>query len=455
MGPERAAIYCRISDDRTGQGLGVERQREDCQRLAERLGWGIGAVYVENDTSAYSGKPRPQYMRLLGDIASGEIDGLAFYRNDRLHRSPAELEAFIDVIDTAGIPLQSVASGTWDLTTASGRLVARVLGAFARSESETMSERIKRKQQELRANGHHLGGRRCFGLTEGRTDLMDYEAALIRKAASDLLAGVSGRRIVAQWNAAGLTTTGGRQWNSTKLRDVMLSEWARGLTTDGTPAQWPTIIDATTAKRLDALYADPTRMSSRPGSKRKLLTGLLYCERCNEPLGARVNNGASSYGHQNPKGCALKIKAAAIDEDVSDRLQARINSYRAVMVTLEAVEPTADESELEGLVQEESDLTEMLGMGQIKAAAYAKAVAIIDQRRAVVLAGVRRDLEVEQDRAARAKAFSMAAKWDTLDVEDQRAVLRAFVERIELRPAPVKGRPTYDPDRVEVTWRKL
>ncbi len=34
---KRAAIYCRISDDREGLGLGVKRQEEDCLALAERM----------------------------------------------------------------------------------------------------------------------------------------------------------------------------------------------------------------------------------------------------------------------------------------------------------------------------------------------------------------------------------------------------------------------------------
>lgn len=36
----RAAIYCRISDDREGAGLGVARQDVDCREQADRLGWG-------------------------------------------------------------------------------------------------------------------------------------------------------------------------------------------------------------------------------------------------------------------------------------------------------------------------------------------------------------------------------------------------------------------------------
>ena len=50
--PLAAAIYARISRDREGAGLGVERQEADCRALAERLGWDVVAVYVDNDISA-------------------------------------------------------------------------------------------------------------------------------------------------------------------------------------------------------------------------------------------------------------------------------------------------------------------------------------------------------------------------------------------------------------------
>ena len=63
-----AAIYCRISDDREGAGLGVARQEADCRPLCERRGYSGDAIrlYIDNDVSAYSGKRRPEYERLPG-----------------------------------------------------------------------------------------------------------------------------------------------------------------------------------------------------------------------------------------------------------------------------------------------------------------------------------------------------------------------------------------------------
>ena len=68
--PLRAGIYARISSDREGEGLGVARQLEDCRRLAEARGWTVVERYVDQDVSAYTGKLRPEYGRLWGDIES-------------------------------------------------------------------------------------------------------------------------------------------------------------------------------------------------------------------------------------------------------------------------------------------------------------------------------------------------------------------------------------------------
>lgn len=64
----RAGIYARISSDREGDNLAIVRQLADCERLAERRGWTVAEKYVDSDISAYSGKRRPEYLRMLDDI---------------------------------------------------------------------------------------------------------------------------------------------------------------------------------------------------------------------------------------------------------------------------------------------------------------------------------------------------------------------------------------------------
>lgn len=71
-----AAIYVRISRDSEGTGLGVRRQRGDCEALVARLGWTVARVYEDNDVSATKGgtaasgaaKPRASFERLQRDV---------------------------------------------------------------------------------------------------------------------------------------------------------------------------------------------------------------------------------------------------------------------------------------------------------------------------------------------------------------------------------------------------
>jgi len=115
----RAAVYTRISQDRisqdrTGAGLGVERQETDCRALAEQLGWEIVAVHSDNDLSAYSGKPRPGYRALLADLRAGVADAVIVWHTDRLHRHPSELEEYLSICERPpGIPPRPSRPGSW------------------------------------------------------------------------------------------------------------------------------------------------------------------------------------------------------------------------------------------------------------------------------------------------------------------------------------------------------
>src|SRR5262245_50873889 len=118
----RAGIYARISkkddDDGEGGSLGVQRQRDDCGAEATRRGWEVVDVYIDDDKSAYSGKPRPDYTRLCDDLKSGVIDAVIVWDVDRLHRSPRELEDFVTLIEATGAVVASVSGGDYDLETA-------------------------------------------------------------------------------------------------------------------------------------------------------------------------------------------------------------------------------------------------------------------------------------------------------------------------------------------------
>src|SRR3954463_5738500 len=113
MKPTRAVLLVRISDDKAGDAGGVGRQEEDGRALADRLGWNIAEVVIENDTSAYKRRKvrlpdgstalrtlRPGFRSILDKLASGECDGLLAYDLDRTARDPRDLEDLIDIVES-------------------------------------------------------------------------------------------------------------------------------------------------------------------------------------------------------------------------------------------------------------------------------------------------------------------------------------------------------------------
>jgi DNA invertase Pin-like site-specific DNA recombinase len=159
-----AAIYLRISSDPSGQQLGVSRQREDCEKLCADKGW-HPIEYMDSDVSATSGKKRPKYELMLADIRAGRIGAVVAWDLDRLHRRPIELESFMALADEKHLALATV-SGDVDLSTAQGRLIARLKGSVAAHETEHKVARQRRAAQQKAEQGRPQW-RYAFGYVGG------------------------------------------------------------------------------------------------------------------------------------------------------------------------------------------------------------------------------------------------------------------------------------------------
>ncbi|MCG7235212.1 MULTISPECIES: recombinase family protein [Actinomycetes] len=90
----RAAIYLRISLDAAMDGLAIDRQRQDCEALAEQRGWDVVHTYVDQSISASKKDvDRPDYDAMVASFERGEIDGFwnakarSYFTVNRCHTS--------------------------------------------------------------------------------------------------------------------------------------------------------------------------------------------------------------------------------------------------------------------------------------------------------------------------------------------------------------------------------
>lgn len=298
------AIYTRISSDPEGLRLGVERQREDCLSLASRL-WPTSPtprIYEDNDISAWSGKSRPEYERLCDDIARGVVDGLVIYNLDRLHRHPRELESFIDLCQKHALRDVHAVAGDVDLSTSDGQLMARVMGAVAKKESDDKSRRVKRAKQQLASQGRPPGGPRAFGYNTTMTELVPREADAIRRCIDDLLAGHSIAFAARHLDEIPKVKGGGTKWNRGNVHRLITSPRIAGLRAYRGeilgPGTWPAII--TPAER-DLLLTRFTRSEGtehvrrRRTPSRHWLAGIVRCGVCGTSMTGSTAKGETYY----------------------------------------------------------------------------------------------------------------------------------------------------------------
>jgi DNA invertase Pin-like site-specific DNA recombinase len=291
----RTAIYTRISDDHTGEALGVRRQLADCEALADRLGWEVVERYDDNDISAFSGKRRPGFEAMLEAMKAGEFGALICWHPDRLYRSMRDLERVIEIADERGVQLRTVTAGDLNLGTPAGRMLARILGSVARQEVEHKGERQRRANEQRRAAGRWVRtGLRKFAYTkDGKPH--EPEASELRKAAADVLAGKSLRGIAIDWNERGVKTTRGNKFTSLQVRRTLINPLYAGLVTHNDKVvgrgEWQPIIDEATHHGLVAYLSDPARRPAVSFERRHMLSGVATCGICSQALYA-VQPGA-------------------------------------------------------------------------------------------------------------------------------------------------------------------
>jgi DNA invertase Pin-like site-specific DNA recombinase len=302
---KRAGIYRRISDDREGMELGVERQGEDTEALCDRAGDTIVDSYTDNDigASTRSQKRRPEYERLLADARSGRINKIVAYTSSRLTRRPREHEDQIELAEQFGVEFAYVASPSFDLNTAAGRRIARILAANDAGEAEDTSERVKRQRQQAAAAGKFLGTKRPFGYEADGVTVRGSEAEVLLEMTERVLAGESVRSVAADLNQRGMQTSTGRPWTLAGVRSVLRRPRNAGLSTYNgeviAAAVWPAIVEEPTWRAIAALLADPSRRTSPGNSLRHLGAGLYLCGRC-EALTTMRTASARRGGQHGP-----------------------------------------------------------------------------------------------------------------------------------------------------------
>lgn len=485
MNPKAAILLVRISDDKAGDAAGVGRQEVDGRTLADRLGWNIAEVIVENDTSAYKRRQvrlpdgstalrtvRPGFRSTIDKLASGERDGLLAYDLDRTARDPRDLEDLIDVVESKSprIPVESV-TGSLRLANDADITMARVLVAVANKSSRDTARRVARKHEQLAAEGKPGGGGfRGYGYSAEGHKVVPEEAAVLREIAARILGDWSGwtdqqrvkidrevgeslNSIAEDLSRRDVPTVTGTPWSGRSVGSVVSKPSVAGLRTHKGQvvgkAVWEAILPEDRWERVCERLA--MRAGTADLTLQRWLRGVLRCSKCQNTL-------SSSHGNSGPRywcapadeGCGkIAIKAEPAETEVArqvlDLLTRRNVLHRLQRLT--AMEVT-DEARSE-LADDEAQLKELARMWarrDITFGEYTEARTIIEKRvkesRALIVSAAPRILRG-------LLAGDVHDGWQRLKPAEKREVVLTLIPGYRVLPHDRSRGNRFQPERLQ------
>ncbi|MGB6909859.1 MAG: recombinase family protein [Methyloceanibacter sp.] len=413
----RCAIYTRKS---TEEGLEQDLNSLDAQREAgeafilsqKHEGWvALPALY---DDGGYSGgtMQRPALQRLLADIAAGGVDIIVVYKVDRLTRALSDFAKIVEVFERHAVSFVSVTQA-FNTTTSMGRLTLNVLLSFAQFEREVTGERIRDKIAASKKKGMWMGGYPSLGydVKERKLVVNEAEAETVRYIFRRYQELRSVRLLKEHLDAAGILSKrrhlhGGKPIARGALYLLLQNRIYRGEIVHKDqvyPGEHDPIVDGDLWQGVQATLETNRvdRDTGRGARQMSLFAGLIY-DAQGEPMtpshaakrGVRYRYYVSKSlvtGNASATKSGQRIPAANIEALVTGRIRAWLADPVAVLNAVQCCDPDA-----------------------------------VAQKKLL-------------DEAAR-----LAARWHDLGAEDLRALVLAFVTRVQVHS-----------DRIDVTLDQM
>lgn len=440
-----ADLYLRISLDRSGDELGVDRQESACRALCERNAWAVRNVYADNDISATTGKHRPGFEALL----TAKPERIVVWHTDRLVRLTKDLERVIAL----GVNVHAVTAGHLDLSNPSGRAVARTVTAWATYEGEQKAERQTAAARQRAERGRSWSATRPFGFTADGEHLDDVEADFTRRAYSELLSGGNLSAMAREWTAAGMTTTKGNPWTQSKLTALLRQPRNAGLRSYRGEivgaAVWEPIVDETTYRSVLSILTDPARRTGGEGRTSYLLTGLARCGVCDD--GTTVRIGQRPDGRKLYR-CTASSHLGRAQTDLDDLVAA----YIVRRLSREDAADLRHDDTLPDVAALRDEAAQCRARLDTLAVDYADGVLSSSQMR-TASGRLRSRLEAAEAKMAHGDRTALldgvlgeqaAAVWPTLALHRRRGLVELLVDVTILRSP--RG-PRFDPAYVRLT----
>jgi site-specific DNA recombinase len=497
---EVVALYCRLSPRPDGSYEGVDLQERWGRDYAARTWPGVPIeVFADRGIGAGNGDHRPEFERLREWLRDGRIGRLWTVEQSRLTRREVEWFELAAEMYAAGI--EEVHSNRDGIV----RVLDEVAGIKSVLSAAERRRMIKRVNETLdgKARAGEPGGGRPYGYRRATKDgtnnlgepikvktleIVPEQAEIIREAADRVLSGWSLGSIAADFSGRGLRAPHGGPMVGEAVRRILTTPTVAGKRKHGDrihPGNWPSILDERAWEEVKARLTGPRAVRRADGSsfsiteksarrttlRRYLITGgLTVCGRCETSLHGssrpeRLRKSEDEAARRKVAylqclkargGCGkLGIKLPETERYVTDRLFAELDRPEfldAVAVDDQAARRDELLAELGAIERKREQQGEQWAADEISDSAWRAAERRLDEREQEARAAL---AAVPPPLVSLPDVTVVRELWDAEDgmtLDEKRAFLRLFIEKITIHPAE-RGTHKFDGDRrVEINW---
>ena len=225
----RVAAYCRVSTDDEEQLTSYEAQKNYyTDKIMTNKEWTMAGIFADEGITGTSARKRPEFLRMIRQCKQGKIDIVLTKSVSRFARNTVDCLNYVRALKELGIAVIFEKENMNTLEVDS-EILLTMLGAFAQSESESISANVRwgirqaMKEGKVTIQYKYLYGYRKGD--DGKPEIIPDQAEVVIKIYDLFLSGTPVRGIQEYLNANSVPNINGEpKWARSAIDSILTNE---------------------------------------------------------------------------------------------------------------------------------------------------------------------------------------------------------------------------------------
>ena len=225
----RVAAYCRVSTDDEEQLTSYEAQKNYyTDKIMTNKEWTMAGIFADEGITGTSARKRPEFLRMIRQCKQGKIDIVLTKSISRFARNTVDCRNYVRALKELGIAVIFEKENMNTLEIDSEILIT-MLGAFAQSESESISANVRWGiRQAMKEGKATIQYKYLYGYRKGddsKPEIIPDQAEVVRKIYDLFLSGTPVRGIQEYLNANSVPNINGEsKWARSAIDSILTNE---------------------------------------------------------------------------------------------------------------------------------------------------------------------------------------------------------------------------------------